>query len=268
MNDNIPQPDRQTSAAQGSLYYRNDDEISLVDLASILVKRWKAMAIIFTVIVLAALAYALMMPRTYSYTSLYNVAEQGVGEALEAPAALVAKVRSIYLGPQTRALLASEELESLPFETTLSNPEDTLFLGLSSQADENDVGMVKSLHEGILQRVEEGQQALVERRREALERQLESANEALEALRDSDSSSAGELIATYTSRIANLETNLVDLRSGVMSQIAVQSLEPVGTSRRLIMAMALVLGGLLAVMGAFFIQFIGLVRSSLKDGTT
>jgi CHASE3 domain sensor protein len=128
--------------------------------------------------------------------------------------------------------------------------------------------MVKSLHEGILQRVEEGQQTLVERRRENLERQLESANEALEALRDSDSSSAGELIATYTSRIANLEASLVDLRSGVMSQVAVQSLEPVGTSRRLIMAMALVLGGLLAVMGAFFIQFVGLVRASLKGGAT
>ena len=39
-----------------------DDEISLVDITLILVRRWKMMAGVFVVIVLLALAYALTTP--------------------------------------------------------------------------------------------------------------------------------------------------------------------------------------------------------------
>ncbi|MED5295119.1 MAG: Wzz/FepE/Etk N-terminal domain-containing protein, partial [Pseudomonadota bacterium] len=67
-----------------------DDEISLVDIALILVRRWKMMAVIFLVVVLAALAFALSKTDTYRYVSIYNVAERqphngsGVG-TLESP---------------------------------------------------------------------------------------------------------------------------------------------------------------------------------------
>ena len=105
-----------------------DDEISLVDLAKILVKRWKALVIIFTVVVLAALAYALLTPRTYSYTSIYSVAEEEPGEALEAPKAMVAKAQNLYLGPETRKLLESKGLERLPFEVKIKNPDEYVWV--------------------------------------------------------------------------------------------------------------------------------------------
>lgn len=246
-----------------------DDEISLVDLAKILVKRWKAMAIIFTVIVLSALAYALLMPRIYSYTSLYGVAEQGPDSALEAPETLVAKAQNLYLGPETRKLLATmdSELAVLPFDTSIKNPEKTLLVSLSSEADENDVDLVKQLHNNILMRLKDGQEARVENRKASLQQQMEDAQEALDAVQQSNSNSLGsaEVISSLMERIARLKNSLEDIREGEVSQTAVKSLEPTGTSRKLILALGVVLGGLLAVMGAFFMQFVGLVRSSLND---
>ncbi|MEC9483936.1 MAG: hypothetical protein UMU75_11565 [Halomonas sp.] len=51
------------------------DEISLVDIAVLLVKRWKLMLVTFLVILLAAVAFALLRPASYAYTSLYAVAQ-------------------------------------------------------------------------------------------------------------------------------------------------------------------------------------------------
>lgn len=242
-----------------------DDEISLVDLAKILIKRWKTMAIIFVVVVLAALAYALLTARSYDYTSIYGVAEQGPGEALESPQALVAKARNLYLGPETRELLASTGLANLPFETRIENPEETLLVSMTSQASESHAELVTELHEGVLARLREGQQALFEHRQQALERQLQSTRAALEAARQSDSLGAAEVVASLMGRIAGLEASLAELREGEISQTAVQSLEPTGTSPLLIIALGIVLGGMLAIMGAFFMQFAGLVCRSLKE---
>ncbi|QEA39586.1 lipopolysaccharide biosynthesis protein [Pistricoccus aurantiacus] len=248
-------------------YSQHNDEISLVDLAKILVRRWKAMAVIFAVVVIAALIYALLMPRTYSYISLYSVAEQGPDMALESPAAVVAKAQNLYLGPETRELLASTDSEkiTLPFETEIKNPTETLLIALASEANEDDAGIVEQLHGNLLARLKEGQQALVERRREALKRQLRDAQESLKVAQQSESPSAAEITTSLMERIANLKNALEELRGGEVSQTAVKSLEPTGTGRKLILVMAIVLAGLLAIMGAFVIQFISLVRKSLNE---
>lgn len=243
----------------------HDDEISLVDLAKILVKRWKAMAIIFGIIMLATLAYALLTSSTYNYTSIYNVAEQEPGRALESPASLVAKARNLYIGPVTRELLASEGLQRLPFELQVQNPEATLLITLTSQASETRQEVVTELHDRVLMRLQEGQQAMVERRRQALERQLQSAERSLEAAQQSESQGAAEVVASIMGRIAGLEASLEELRQGEVSQTAVQSLKPMGTSRTLIVALGIVLGGIMAVIGAFFMQFASSVSKSLRE---
>ncbi|SFH70273.1 Wzz/FepE/Etk N-terminal domain-containing protein [Modicisalibacter xianhensis] len=248
-----------------STYRQYDDEISLVDLATILVRRWKAMAIIFVIIVGLALAYAILAPRSYSYSSIYNVAEKAPGAPLESPESLVAKAKNLYLGPVTRELLAKTGLVNLPFDVRIENPEETLLVTLSSQASEADQEIVAQLHEGVLARLQQGQQSMVERQTEALKRQLESARQSLETIRGSESLGAAEVTASIMGRIANLEAELEELTGGDVGQTAVQSLEPAGTSRIIIVALAIVLGAILAITGAFLLQFSSLVRSSLKE---
>lgn len=245
-----------------------DDEISLVDLAVILIRRWKAMAVIFVVVVALAVAFALMQTARYQYTSLYSVAEytnsNGQRVAIESPASVVAKTQNLYLGPETRKLLEENDLESLPFEVKTSNPSDTLLLQLSSEATQENQKLVATLHQHVIDRLQEDQAELVESRKASLQRQLDSAKQALESAQQSSSPSAAELIATYYSRISDIEGQLNELREGEITQHAVQSLESVGISKKLIVAVGIVLGGMLAIMGAFVMQFSGLVCRSLK----
>ncbi len=238
-----------------------DDEISLIDLAKLLVRRWKAMVGIFSVVVLMALAYALMQPSSYTYTSIYQVAESGTGEPLETPAALVARTQNLYLGPATRELMAAEGVESLGFDTRVSNPDDTEIVKLSSTAPEVLAERVEAHHRLLLDRLEEGQQARVERHRQALERQLAGVENTLEH----SGEGASERIASTLSRKFELQAELEGLMAGETAQAAVQSLEQQGTSRALILALGVVLGGMLAVMGVFLLHFVSLVRQSLHE---
>lgn len=246
------------------------DEISLVDLAKILIRRWKVMAATFLLVVLGTLAYVLVVDRTYDFVSIYQVAERAPGDngavgALEAPNSVVAKVNNLYLGPVTRQLRESEGLERLPFEVTASNPSETLLVRLSSPARVESSELVTQMHEALLARMAEGQAGLVEQRQTSLEQQLQSAERALEAAEQSGSERASDLIVSYTDRIAEIQQRLSQLKEGEVVQVAVQSLEPTGTSRSLIMALALVLGGVLAVIAGFVSQFVALVRGSLSE---
>lgn len=248
--------------------YEYDDEISLVDLAVILIRRWKAMAVIFVVVVALAVTAAFLLPSQYQYTSLYSVAEytnsNGQRVAIESPASVVAKAQNLYLGQATRKLLEKHELESLPFNVSVSNPSNTLLLQLDSDAAEENQPLVSELHQQIIDRLQQDQAQLVERRHDSLERQLASAKQALESAQKSDSPSAAELIATYYSRISDIEGQLNELRDGEVTQHAVQSLEPTGVSKKLILAVGVMLGGMFAILGAFVMQFSGSVCRSLK----
>ncbi|WP_280551821.1 Wzz/FepE/Etk N-terminal domain-containing protein [Halomonas sp. 25-S5] len=247
-----------------------DDEISLVDLVKILIKRWKLMAATFVVIVLGALVYVLMMERSYDYVSLYQVAEQAPTEGrerggLEPPVTVVAKTNNLYLGSVTRQFLQNESMESLPFDTSVGNPEDTFLVKLTSQATEENAPLVESFHAQVLKRIEQDQQVLLERRRKSLTGQLESAERSLELAKDSTSPSAAELVASYSQRVADIQDRLEQLQEGQTVQTAVQSLKPSGTSRSLVMALAIVLGGMVALMMAFISQFAVAVRDSLLE---
>jgi uncharacterized protein involved in exopolysaccharide biosynthesis len=239
-----------------------DDEISLIDLAKLLVRRWKAMAGIFTVVVLMALAYALMQAPAYTYTSIYQAAELGTGEPLETPTALMARTQNLYLGPMTRELMGSEGVESLGFETRVSNPDETRVIKLSSTAPEVLAERVEAHHRKLLEQLSDGQQARVERHRQVLQRQLTGIESSLE---NSHGEGSSERIASTLSRKFELQAELEGLMAGETAQAAVQSLEQQGTSRALILALGVVLGGMLAVMGVFLLHFVSLVRQSLHE---
>ncbi|WP_136254420.1 Wzz/FepE/Etk N-terminal domain-containing protein [Onishia niordana] len=249
----------------------HDDEISLVDLAAILVRRWKAMATIFAVVVLAAFAYVLTMTPSYSYVSVYEVAEQSPGRegnterALESANTVIAKARSLYVSPATRELLEQNGLESLPFSVELSTPEDTQLMKITSRASEETAPLVEDMHSALLSSIESDQKTLVDRQRSSLENRLESLQALVATAEQSTSPGAADLLANYTEQIATTKDRLDLLKDGRVAQTAVQSLEKVGTSRTLIMALALVLGVMLSVMGVFLMQFAGLVCNSLKE---
>ena len=110
--------------------------------------------------------------------------------------------------------------------------------------------------------VVEDQQELIERNRERLEQFLQQAQRALEAAESGGST--GDMLANLMTRVTQLEAQLAGINEGEVVQIAVQSLEPTGTGRKLILAMGLVLGGIIALMAAFMSHFVSLVRASFQ----
>lgn len=245
--------------------YSQDNEISLVDLAKIMIRRWKVMVLIFLIVVLGALTYALLTERSYQYVSIYQVAEEAPGRALEPPASVLAKVNSLYVGAETRKLRESAGLESLPFEVAVANPSDTLLIRLGSEASEDNRELVTQMHEALLARITESQRERLENHQAALEQQLQSTEAALEAVEQSNAEWGGELIASYTERLADIQQNLTQLSEGQIVEVSEQSLEPAGTGRSLIMILAFLLGGMLAVIGVFIFEFSSIVHASLKN---
>jgi len=245
-----------------------DDEISLVDLTLILVKRWKLMAGVFLAIVLIALIFAFSMGSSYQYVSIYRVAEQAAGNhvgMLEDPSNIVAQVESYYGDIATRKILEEDGLHRLDFELSVASPQDTKFVNLMSEASEEDADRVKRLHEIILNTISADQRDLLEQRRTSLESQLESTQQSLEAAKQTSSPSGAELVATYSQQILNLEQQLSFLAEGNIERVATQSIQPAGTSKALILALAIVLGGMLAVIAAFMMEFASAVCRKLKS---
>ncbi|MGY6563463.1 MAG: Wzz/FepE/Etk N-terminal domain-containing protein [Halomonadaceae bacterium] len=252
------------SSPRGSQPNVPNDEISLVELAKILIKRWKAFAITFLLVAAGALGYAITQEQNFQYVSIYQVAEQaprsagGLG-ALETPSAVIAKVENLYLGPLIRDM--REEGGSVG--VSLDNPSDTLLVRLTTETLEANNERATILHERLLEKIVEDQQTLLERNRERLEHQLASAQQALETAERGGSS--GDMLAAQLTRVTELETQLAQLNEGQVVQVAVQSLSPTGNSRRLILLVGLLAAGVLAILAAFLSHFVSLVRSSLRE---
>lgn len=250
---------------QESEHYISKEEISLIDLSKILIRQWKIIVATFMLVVLSALAFVLITDRSYEYVSIYQVAEQAPGSALEAPNTVLAKVSNLYIGPVTRELRESEGLDSLPFEVTVTNPNNTLLIRLSSEAKEADSNLVTQMHEALQARMIESQEERLEKQRNSLEQQLQSTERVLRTAEQSSGDRASELIVSYTENLAKIQEQISQLNEGEVVQTAVQSLEPTGTSRKLMMVLAVVIGGVLAIIVAFFLHFALLVRDSFSN---
>ncbi|WFE72463.1 Wzz/FepE/Etk N-terminal domain-containing protein [Halomonas sp. M1] len=249
-------------------YNSSQDEITLVDLAKILIKRWKIMLIMFLVVVLGTLTYLMLKERTYEYVSIYQVAEKEPGSALEAPNSVVAKINNLYIGPVTREQRELEALERLPFEVRVTNPGDTLLIRLGSEATAENAGLVMQMHESLLAQVAEDQKERVTMYRSSLEQQLQNAENVLQAAEQSSGERASDQVVNSIKLIADIQQRISQLREGQIVQVSVQSLEATGINRSLMMALALMLGGMVSVMAAFLSQFIALVRESMvKDSS-
>lgn len=238
------------------------DEISLVDVAVLLVKRWKVLLAVFLLTMLATLVFILLRPASYTYTSVYAIAEfldeEGKSVGLEAPKAVLAKLDIMILPAQVRAYLNESGQHSLPFNLDTKLLENTLLISLTTQASKAQAGDVEALHRRIITALAEGQMSLFERKRTGFERRLSYIKAAIRDV----GVTGGVLIEVATA----IERELDALQKGDIEQVASRGLQPQGIDASLIVALGVVLGLVFAIMGAFVCHFVTLVRQSLMPG--
>ncbi|MFW3616938.1 hypothetical protein [Billgrantia antri] len=220
--------------------YHDDDEISLVDLAKILIQRWKAMLIVFTVVVLGASAYAWKSrpevgePRT-AYTTLLSV-------GFKTPTVLIEPLRAV--ATQLEDAFIPAALQALDTSIAVSvdfNERDTNVIRLKTTVSGNNTAeQIREVHQQALA-------PLVERHQNILE-----------ALAHQEEGTSRLIPPTEARLLVPTEVTSLAQRSKLPN-------EPSGTSPKLVIALGVVLGGMLAIMAAFMLHFASLVRESMKE---
>lgn len=251
-----------------------EDEISLVYLATIFVRRRRVFYWVFAGIVGIALIYALLIfAEVREYATLVKLAEQRTEDGakpLEPPQLVIASIRNDWY-PLLQADYFSAEKEKMPFEIAATNPEDTSLIKLSSEAPVEMADKVKAYQQALVDLITERQVVSVNREKSELEQRAVSLRKTLEEL--AETQAAGEaqaqLIQERTrllSEIEKITARMASLRPAQTLAVARQSVESKGLSAALIVAMSVVLGLMLGVFAAFLAEFGHQVSQALKKG--
>lgn len=239
-----------------------DDEISLVDLASTFLKRRRIFYVVFLVITLAGVAYALLAPGKYNYVSLVKLAEDGSGEYTDKPAAVIASLENRWV-PEFEAMYIAEHEKSLPFKVTFENPENTGLVRIASSATPDEQKAVQQFHQQLLSQLEKGQSAGVSRLKQSLNKRIEMLNSTIDMLKGLQD--AGAALAAAIDQRVSLEAELESVEPTDILVVARESAEPEGPARSLIIVLAGLLGLMAGVFSAFFAEFISTVKAQMRE---
>ena len=264
-----------------------DDEISLYDLWDVLVRRLWVMVLVFVLVVAGGATYAFTQPTVYEYRSGIELARVATDES-DGPRlvtdrdAAIALLEDVIIPDQREAL--AEAGEEAP-RVSLSERGSSHVVQLRTTAQPENVGVVRSLHESITAALAEEQaprleQALTSRLRplESRKARLQEHIALLDELRE-EIAEKTDLEDTIQSLIASQQIsdirreraealndleetratmeNLQQLSNETRLDYVVQRSEnQVGTPKRLTLALSIVLGGMLALFGAFIVEFV------------
>ncbi len=219
---------------------------------------------VFLVITLGGLAYALLATETYQYTSLVQVAEKNSGKSIEEPAKTIATLENRWLLEQ-ETLFRAENDRKLPLSVSFSNPDNTGLIRFVSETSKKNKEIAETVHQNLIAKIQESQTALMERERKSLQNRIESTERTIETLQGGQDT--GAAIAEAYERKADLESDLESLKDPEVLVVSRQSADKTGPARALIVVLAAVLGGMFGVFMVFFTQFTALVRSELTEET-
>lgn len=249
------------------------DEISLVDLATTLIRRRRILYGVLVAVIGFALLYAfVVVGEVKEYTTLIQLAEEQTEEGrqpVEPATTVLATIESRWL-PELQASYAETEGEKLPFKVNVSNPKETPLIKLASEAPSEKAGEVEKVHQQLVNDIVERQNSLINRSQRALQQRLSSVESTLQQLNEKQV--AGEAIAqTIQERVdieqerVDIEAELESLRTAEVLVVARESLENAGPGKLLILALATVLGLMLGIFAAFMVEFGSRVRQAMKD---
>lgn len=253
--------------------YPYDDEISLVDLALILIKRrWWVIGIGVLVVGLA-FVFALINrgEPSYQMVTIYETAqytdETGREQPTQSINGLIQRLQTVHWPELRRTYVAERtDLDEMPFELEVSNPSNTSLLSLVTPAVASNQDEVERIHRSLLEPIIDTQTREFENRQRILQSQMDRIQTRLEQAETADSGLPPELFAQYSDQLMELEARLESLREGSVIQTAARGDRASdGPGGALILALGIVLGGILGLMAGFFAEFGARVRQAMKE---
>lgn len=237
-------------------------DIRLVDAAVILVRHWVAFFLGLSLVLIFGVFYAVTADDKYEFVSLYQIAEESSEKWLEPPASLVARVENRIL-PRYESSFKRDEGRLMPFGITVSSPEGAGVLSLVTIAEERKSELIEDAHRHVISTLEEEQDRVLSDTRSRLKSQIAEVDSALEEVSEIDPA-ASYVSEIYRSRAQSI-AKLNEMESGEVVSVAQQSVRPIGPNRKLIIAGSITGGLFFGIVLAFLSDFLGRVRSALRE---
>lgn len=237
-------------------------EVTLVDLAAILVQRRLAFIISFLVVVALGVGYALTATEKYRYVSLLQVAEDSEGEPVEEVGSTLAGLEN-YWFPAVQADYQQEKGKPLPLGVVFDSPRNTSLVRIETLAPRTRAELVKEVHSALIEQVKARQDSRVEALRQNIQRQLDSVEGVISDLRSAEGQ--GQALAAAVNNKVDLEGRLDEVASLEVLASARESARKVEPNVSLIIVITVVLAIILATIFAFLVEFSSLVRARLSS---
>lgn len=195
-----------------------EDEINLVDLWLVLMKRRTLIAVLAMLCLLAGIMFALLMPSKYHYSTSIEIGTRLDGTnvaVIESPETLLAKIQESYIPLARQQYLAKHgELGGVPrIEARI--PKGSQIIVLSSKGSESDSAAHKMVQQAVVVMVKKDHGRIVDVMRKETEILQNKATAKLEELKDE-----ATLIQAREKRLGDISTLLAGQAKDVRGDLA------------------------------------------------
>ena len=227
--------------------YNSDDEISLVDLAKILVRRKYTLLLTWLLIIALSVGYLLYNNSTSTYvtandhvafTTSISIGYKTPTVFIEPMPAIETLIQDVFLPVAQQKAELSGLIINVSYQERRSIQEDSSnILQLVTIASPDNQSSIETFHADIAQQLVERHQLIA------------------------DQLSQQRFSNTNESEVLIIPTSLAKLAA----PLPIESIPLSGPSSKLVLALGIVLGGMLGLISAFMAEFIGRVRESLVE---
>ncbi|TVP54349.1 MAG: hypothetical protein EA349_11715 [Halomonadaceae bacterium] len=276
------------------------EEISLVDLARLLLRRRFWILGGWTAGLVVSVIYALLLVPQYTFTTPIELGALGPEQRVASSRGARNEVLESLLPRAKRAFMAQQNLHTMPFSVSVPGNEDSRFLMLTTQApmelqervEEFHQQLYKALrqsHDQRLSMLKQHSNARLNALREAVKESQQRLNTLVgiseEVTREArvNNSHSGDLALLLklnqfqlSDRVMVTEASIQQLRRDLMEEqarrdwmhptrtgeFAVASLSPVGASRSLVVVLGLLVSAMVGLLVGLVVEFMARVQEA------
>lgn len=292
-----------SSDVSPQLEFSREDEVRLIDLWMILIKRKLVVVLTFIISLALGGAIVFILPEKYEYITALEIGKNVTNsemQLIENPATLLVKIREAYI-PKVQYQFMSENNNRKLYAIKAVAPPDSQVILLKSKGKYEEEDIYSALHEKVNSLVIHDHNILLNKFRSALNMKRKELINKIDSsginllqkqlhdiqikISKNNSNRSGEkFLTTHTNKIDNLELRvrekihqnsivqdaidsidmqLINLKETQVLDKTMRSFKPINSSKIMIIVLSIVIGLMVGVIAAFFVEFIGNVKKEM-----
>ncbi len=239
------------------------DEISLIDLAMVLVRRKKMIAVIIIIITALGAVMALAKPKTYTFRTSIEIGNQVVNGTIlpfESTQNLLAKIKYSFV-PQILSMEKLSQSGERKYTIRSSVPKSSDIIVLEVEGTEGQAKILTNILKEITKKSIQDHERIYDAVKQNFTF-LKMQAEGEIALLNTEKDRRTEEILLLKNSIDTYNLKLANLRNTREVSFPMRSIEPTGISRKFIVIIAALAGIFIAVFSSFFAEFVSKVKKA------